>query len=481
MSDEVNLENKENPASEIKNDPEFQKNNSFEEIIKKLSSVSFEEPVRLTPDSYSVSISGNPYSLKEEIQNTLSEAISIKLLLPSFISYIELSINDPSDIKISYEAKSNTFYESEPVTLQQKKVRFYIGKVISQIKITKASYFVKAKFGGFKIFGFISPNSSEWIKSFSKFQEEVHYCRNQIELQYNLIQNDKQKIENDRSNLKTERDDHESKIQSIRSQIREIEDVYSNKLTEKKNAESEAIIANEALSKLKESYSLIESTMQETTKKHSELTGELDEKVATSSLLTKNIAELKAKFDELNRDVTLFAVDLKGYGEHGKRQSRWYIGIIIICILATVVVTYFAYSELSVIWNAIVLDPQRISWSLIAITRFGMLLIFTAALGGITSIGYAFVKRLIQIHERALDLSAISILARDVTDSTISEGTSSQKMAVFYAARMSLVRNLLSGLFEKLATTTKDEREIEITKFNEAEKNAIIKIFEKLT
>jgi len=84
------------------------------------------------------------------------------------------------------------------------------------------------------------------------------------------------------------------------------------------------------------------------------------------------------------------------------------------------------------------------------------------------------------IQVGALDLLAVSILARDITAATITEASQEQKMAIFYASRMALVRNLLSGFFERISHSNKEEKESEIQKFSEADEKSVIKIlFEK--
>ncbi|AVI34118.1 hypothetical protein AB2R53_14655 [Acinetobacter baumannii] len=183
-----------------------------------------------------------------------------------------------------------------------------------------------------------------------------------------------------------------------------------------------------------------------------------------SKYLTEGNERLEERRKELEKSVNLFPDNLEGFVARATK-TKWtygFLAFIPLLILGFIVnlswetlKDFTAISTVDTFEKAWIILIQRLPFTLLIITLASMCLAFL----------YKMVRHLTEIQQQELNLSKISMLARDVSDSEHSslEEELIQKLRI--DRKMKLIREFLNSEFNRYQTFIDKEEQIKDTKF----------------
>lgn len=191
--------------------------------------------------------------------------------------------------------------------------------------------------------------------------------------------------------------------------------------------------ANDAISSLEEKIQeeeakkedLIASVNDLSTKELSlksvikDLSNTVDEKQAEKSSLISEIVQIKQELDSLRRDKSLFTEDIKGYIKRGSDDIGLYtiLAFLPICIMFYVTYNLFCNSQAILSYDFSKNATPMIDFLL---SRLPYTIVSVVIIEVCFRICLHFVSRIIELNKDRLNISRVSIIARDVSDSIFS-------------------------------------------------------------
>lgn len=166
----------------------------------------------------------------------------------------------------------------------------------------------------------------------------------------------------------------------------------------------------------------------------------IEQKTEERKQLSSEIAKAKAELRELQENINLFPTEISGFVSQGAASIKRYSFFAAIPIVVIGLVTadlFIRASELSGLTSI----PQDISIWEVLIARIPYVLVCGALLASSYKLARVFIAEIIRINEQRLNLTKISIIAKDVSDA--SEDGLSLDDAARYEHRAHLKMNLL--------------------------------------
>ncbi|QNX86972.1 hypothetical protein [Acinetobacter seifertii] len=283
--------------------------------------------------------------------------------------------------------------------------------------------------------------------------------------------------------VKDDREQYEEKISILKNSITEKltqlttkKDEYDKYLEDNSNFEAELLenieILKEQKSNLQNNINQqnieIESLSSQITAKDNQLS-KLNEEISyqktRETYLYETNERLEKRRKELEKSVNLFPDNLEGFITRATK-TKWtygFLAFIPLIILGFIVnlswgtlKEFTAISTVETFEKAWIILIQRLPFTLLIITLASMCLAFL----------YKMVRHLTEIQQQELNLSKISMLARDVSDSEHSslEEKVIQKLRI--DRKMKLIREFLNSEFNRYQTFIDKEEQIKANKFS---------------
>lgn len=283
--------------------------------------------------------------------------------------------------------------------------------------------------------------------------------------------------------IKGDREQYEEKISILKNSITDKltqlttkKDEYDKYLEDNSNFEAELLenieILKEQKSNLQNNINQqnieIESLSSQITAKDNQL-AKLNEEISYQKTHEKYLygtnERLEKRRKELEKSVNLFPDNLEGFITRATK-TKWtygFLAFIPLIILGFIVnlswgtlKEFTAISTVETFEKAWIILIQRLPFTLLIITLASMCLAFL----------YKMVRHLTEIQQQELNLSKISMLARDVSDSEHSslEEKVIQKLRI--DRKMKLIREFLNSEFNRYQTFIDKEEQIKANKFN---------------
>lgn len=172
----------------------------------------------------------------------------------------------------------------------------------------------------------------------------------------------------------------------------------------------------------------------------------IEQKAGERQQLSTEITKAKAELRELKENINMFPTEISGFVSQGASNIRRYSFLAAIPIIVIGLVTVHLFSnasELSHLENL----PANISVWEVLIARLPYVLVCGALIASSYKLARLFVGEIIRINEQRLNLTKISIIAKDVSDA--SEDGLSMDDGARYEHRthlkMDLLRSHLKG------------------------------------
>lgn len=198
----------------------------------------------------------------------------------------------------------------------------------------------------------------------------------------------------------------------------------------------------------------------------------IEQKTEERKQLSAEITQEKAELRELKENINMFPTEISGFVDQGSSSIRRYsfLAAIPIIVIGLVTVDLFSKaSELSHLENL----PETISIWEVLIARFPYVLVCGALIASSYKLARVFIAEIIRINEQRLNLTKISIVAKDVSDA--SEDGLSLDDAALYEHRthlkMDLLRAHLKGYLSDDYKYTKKKTPSSETQSNDGSEN----------
>lgn len=363
----------------------------------------------------------------------------------------------PTHLKIEVQNLDGSWTEiqGESDSSDKNIIHFDLSQFIKKIKL---SY----KHKGFGLFSKVrlkSVNIRGWDKegfdALESATDSYFSIENSIK---ELAKNEKTKIDNANaalvnreSAIKTREDAitqkeqaSQQKLTELNAQIKESEATLKEKETDIKKKSTE-------VEKLTQSITNLTTKKDQVSKDFLDLETKASEKKQELQVTIESISTQKIKLQELNKDVSLFADDIKGFAHQGTSQIKrnmWAFLIPAIVVAAVVGAWSIWFSE-RVYADFIAAHGTLQFWEMLGFRLFSLLCV-AAVLGFIYKFCRPFILQIIAIDKKRLSLSEISILTQDTTDSATFglDVDDDEKLQIRITSRMAIIREYLSGKFD---------------------------------
>lgn len=294
----------------------------------------------------------------------------------------------------------------------------------------------------------------------NEFKKQVDTLKTKEEKHQQDVQAFNERVALRKASLQEEQEKHNAVIESLKTEtlaaqtsLKSIEEDIIQKTNEQTNLDLAIKSANESRDKIEVGVKDLQSRSQD-------LTNVINEKTEEVKIKSQQTAQLNDKLQQLQNDVSLFADDAAGFAKQAQSQNTRYLWL-----LAGVIVFSFALAAVSVfstiqVFEAFKTNPQLGVWNLIGIKAF--LLVFMGfAFTFAYKVSRILLDEVISNNRKKLEISKVSILAKDISDSA-SYGLDlsiQEKLQLKMKIRMPFMRDVLSGEYDgsKKSSLTSDD------------------------
>lgn len=232
----------------------------------------------------------------------------------------------------------------------------------------------------------------------------------------------------------------EAEVDGLNQQISDLTEAVNELNDNKSKIDGEVESAQEQLSAMDRSVGSKKQELSEYSARIETAASSIEQKTEERKQLSTEITQAKAELRELKENINMFPTEISGFVSQGASNIRRYsfLAAIPIIVIGVVTVDLFSKaSELSHLENL----PQTVSIWEVLIARFPYVLVCGALIASSYKLARIFIAEIIRINEQRLNLTKISIIAKDVSDA--SEDGLSLDDAARYEHRTHLKMNLL--------------------------------------
>ena len=379
------------------------------------------------------------YSDNEDILYTLIEPVFVQRMViyphESKFKEVEVVISKANGDKDVYALKENKDSYS-----------FNINSIIVSIQFIVPKHFFRKQrlsFSKIEIYG----RAQSELESLEKASKEIKTLHEQLKTDATLLINSNNEM---LDKIKKEHEEiiatHESLDEEIATFKNEI-----NELTKTKAIKEEEVkIAETNLAKLKAQTAQVQNNHDSLVKMEQTLNDSIEQKILTSTELNKKLVQENQKLRDLQQNTSLIAYDVQGFVENAKSNIKVYIGLSALPWILICVVTYFLFKNTEVLAAIYKLSKEDVDLATIFWSRLPFAMIVSSILFVSYEISISFAKKIIDLHQRILDIQKIGIIARDVSEAALTnldEFTDEEKYELRAKLKMDLLRSHLAKDF----------------------------------
>ncbi len=231
----------------------------------------------------------------------------------------------------------------------------------------------------------------------------------------------------------------EHKIPELNQQIDELTNQAIERSDELEDLKAELSSAQTKLEELKQGADAAE-------KRQSRSESTIEEHRGTLSELSSSIIQARTTLKELNDDINLFPTEFREYVNEGAAAIEKYSILAMVPVLILVVMIIDLFSNASGFVDRAV-SLEKPAWELLLL-RLPYVVVALAIITASWKISVRFIEEMVKVYRQRLDLSKVSIIAKDISDAASSahdlspEETADNYMWVkMTALRASIVSN----------------------------------------
>lgn len=353
-------------------------------------------------------MSGSSYKLN-------SSGVTVELKSPFFISNIRV-FSTNLNINISIENTISDGLKKVYGTEENNSQVYSVNKIASKILFAKKEGFLlkKTEISKIEIYGWA-------IEDFIKIEHSLSRAQTIDQQLKNEWKNITQKTDALRAAIKEELAIKENAIASL-----EAEEIELSERILSINGNIEALTKenknlDDKNQELQSEYKKLSENNATEIKKREEVSLQIAKMQAELTELTKEEAKKKTTLRELTSNINLFPDDLKGFTDRSGTAKRTYMWIALVPIFIFVIFCwrFIGSSESLLAASTGLMTIDSVVASLIQ--RLPYVIIMSTIIGGAFGFLFHTLKRIEEIHQQELNLSKISIIAKDIYDSTYGE------------------------------------------------------------
>lgn len=208
----------------------------------------------------------------------------------------------------------------------------------------------------------------------------------------------------------------------------------------------------------KASYAKAEVSLQEINGRISEVVSReeaikkgVEEKAQLLSSLIKESADVNARLKEFEKKANLFPDDLKGFADRADKTKRGYYVLAAVPLVILIIFACNLFKSAEALTGLTALKLDEVYSHLIQ--RLPYVIVVTTIIGGAFAFLAHILRRIEEVHQQEMNLSKISIVARDISDSEYSEGDEDEQKQKRLDLKIRMVQNYL---FAEIARTEKE-------------------------
>lgn len=232
----------------------------------------------------------------------------------------------------------------------------------------------------------------------------------------------------------------EAEIGGLNQRISELTESINKLNDNKSKIESEVESSEEKLVATDRAVGSKKQELSEYSVRIESAVSSIEQKTGERKQLSTEITQAKAELRELKENINLFPTEISGFVSQGASSIRRYSILAAIPIIVIGMVTVDLFSKASDLSHLRNLPKDIAIWEIL-VARFPYVLVCAALIASSYRLAKLFIAEMIRINEQRLNLTKISIIAKDVSDSS-ADGLSFDD-AARYENRTHLKMNLL--------------------------------------
>lgn len=199
----------------------------------------------------------------------------------------------------------------------------------------------------------------------------------------------------------------------------DIEARISELTNEESKLQKEVEATKEKLEEASISFSEKKSEESNVVSRIEKLDDSIDQKKKETQSLNTEISSGQESLKKLRADINMFPSEFQGFVTQGGRNIRWYSGLALIPMILLIIYTLVLFNgaiDLTTIYQR---QEDLELWSTF-LSRLPFVTVSIFIIHACYAIAKVFIRELIRINQQRLNLSKISIVAKDIADTAMS-------------------------------------------------------------
>lgn len=377
------------------------------------------------------------FSTNENINYTLREPLFINRIVViateskanSIGIFVTLANGEKKECALHYLANENKYIS-------------YIDLIAVNFEIVIKKW-GKLNFKKIEVFGRFSAE----IDKLEKISKDIKTIHEELKTEAKEVINtnketlDKiQKAQEELNNLHTSLDEE---IETFKQEIEAL-------AKDKASKEKEVATVQTKLDTLKAQTAQVQNNHDNLVTKEQTLKDSIEQKNHAVTELNKKIVQEEQKLKEHEKDTNLIAYDVKGFVENAKSNIKVYIGLSVLPWILICAISIILACNADKIAGYALLEQGKVDLATVFWTRIPFAIIVSTILYVSYEISIAFARKIIDLHQRILDLQKIGIIAKDVSEASLTnleEFTDEEKYELRTKLKMDLLRSHLAKDF----------------------------------
>ncbi len=333
-------------------------------------------------------------------------------------------------------------------TENKEQITITIKKIITEINFAVPKDFFKRQkllFQKIEIYG----RTEKELANLEKKSQEIKTLYDQLKVEAASVLSKKSdilsKITKEEENLQSLHDELDESIETLKEEIKSSE-------AEKNIKSSEVEKINAQLENLKKQVATRQNNHDSLAIKEQSLNDSIEQKNIKITELNSAIVKEELKLKDLQQNTSLIAYDVEGFVKNAKSNINVYIGLSFLPWVLISAVTYSLFKNTEVLAAIYKLGKDEVDLATIFWSRLPFAIVVSSVLFVTYEISISFAKKILDLHQRILDLQRIGIIAKDVSEASLAEledFTDKEKYELRTQLKMDLLRSYLSKDFGK--------------------------------
>ena len=235
--------------------------------------------------------------------------------------------------------------------------------------------------------------------------------------QVGTIENVRQSILEDCQDRLAQVTDKEAELDNLDQKISDLTETAKNLTQDKSELENEIASTRENFDSVERSVAAKKQELSEQSARAESIVSSIEQKTEERKQLSSQIEQAKSELRELKENINMFPTEISGFVSQGASNIRRYSFLAAIPIIIIGLVTVDLFSKASELSHLANLPDDVTVWEVL-IARFPYVLVCSALLASSYKLARVFIAEIIRINEQRLNLTKISIIAKDVSDAS---------------------------------------------------------------